>query len=230
MRLLPNDKDISWLPYAYLLYLSLFIAYPLATHATALQWVFTAIGVAVFLPIYFAAYWVDGRKLLGAAVGIAIIGAVYAPFNPGASVFFVYAAAAAAFIGSAGIAWSVIAAVLGIVAVESFLLRLPGQFWIPAVVFSVFVGAMNIHVAQRKLANRKLSLAYDEIERLAKVAERERIARDLHDLLGHTLSLIILKSELAGKLIDVDHTRARQEIRDLEMVSRNALSEVREAV
>ena len=73
-------------------------------------------------------------------------------------------------------------------------------------------------------------MAQDEIEHLAKVAERERIARDLHDVLGHTLSLIILKSELASKLADRDPQRARDEIRDVERISREALSEVRQAV
>ena len=73
-------------------------------------------------------------------------------------------------------------------------------------------------------------MANDEIEHLAKVAERERIARDLHDVLGHTLSVITLKSELAGKLIDRDPARAGKEIREVEEISRQALSEVRDAI
>ena len=71
--------------------------------------------------------------------------------------------------------------------------------------------------------NRKLRKANEEIEHLAKVAERERIARDLHDVLGHTLSVITLKSELAGKLIDRDPQRAGKEIREVEEISRQAL-------
>jgi two-component system, NarL family, sensor histidine kinase DesK len=62
------------------------------------------------------------------------------------------------------------------------------------------------------------------------VAERERIARDLHDVLGHTLSVIILKSELAGKLIDRDPARAKAEIGDVERTSREALAEVRNTI
>ena len=62
------------------------------------------------------------------------------------------------------------------------------------------------------------------------MAERERIARDLHDVLGHTLSLVILKSELATKLADRDPERAREEIRDVERIAREALAEVRAAV
>jgi two-component system sensor histidine kinase DesK len=73
-------------------------------------------------------------------------------------------------------------------------------------------------------------MAQEEVERLAKTAERERIARYLHDLLGHTLSLITLKSELAGKLIEDDPERAGREIREVERISREALREVRTAV
>jgi two-component system sensor histidine kinase DesK len=73
-------------------------------------------------------------------------------------------------------------------------------------------------------------VAQDEIEHLARIAERERIARDLHDVLGHTLSLIILKSELASKVADTNPARAVAEIRDVEAISREALAQVRAAV
>jgi two-component system sensor histidine kinase DesK len=76
----------------------------------------------------------------------------------------------------------------------------------------------------------RLELAHGEVERLAKIAERERIARDLHDLLGHTLSLMVLKSEVASKFADIDPVRAASEIRDVERISRDALAQVRAAV
>lgn len=60
--------------------------------------------------------------------------------------------------------------------------------------------------------------------------ERLRFARDLHDLLGHSLSLIALKSELAGKLAAVAPERAAAEMRDVEQATRSSLQEVREAV
>ena len=72
--------------------------------------------------------------------------------------------------------------------------------------------------------NHRLRKANEEIEQLAKVAERERIARDLHDVLGHTLSVITLKSELAGKLIDRDPERAGKEIREVSEISRRRRS------
>jgi two-component system sensor histidine kinase DesK len=65
---------------------------------------------------------------------------------------------------------------------------------------------------------------------LAALAERERIGRDLHDLLGHTLSLVALKSDLAGKLMTRDPRAAKREIDDVSRVARDALSQVRRAV
>ncbi|SHF27871.1 sensor histidine kinase [Thermomonas hydrothermalis] len=88
-----------------------------------------------------------------------------------------------------------------------------------------------VHVEhQLKERDAALMLSLDEIRRLAASAERERIGRDLHDLLGHTLSLITLKLELSRKLIDRDTTLARLEITEAERIARHALGEVRAAV
>jgi two-component system, NarL family, sensor histidine kinase DesK len=76
----------------------------------------------------------------------------------------------------------------------------------------------DLHAAQRELA------------RLAVIEERERLSRDLHDLLGQTLSMITLKSELAKHLVAEDPDRCTQEIAEIERVARQTLREVREAV
>jgi two-component system, NarL family, sensor histidine kinase DesK len=75
-----------------------------------------------------------------------------------------------------------------------------------------------------------LKLSHDEVRRLAATAERERIGRDLHDLLGHTLSLITLKLELSRKLFERDPAGSRRELEEAERVARHALAEVRSAV
>ncbi len=79
-------------------------------------------------------------------------------------------------------------------------------------------------------ALRELQLTRQELARQAVLEERLRLARDLHDLLGHTLSLIALKSELAERLVDKDPGRAGEEIRAVEREARQALHEVRQAV
>ncbi|MDQ2728502.1 MAG: histidine kinase [Actinomycetota bacterium] len=79
-------------------------------------------------------------------------------------------------------------------------------------------------------ANAALERAQEEKAQVAVSEERLRFARDLHDLLGHSLSVITLKSELAGRLLAVDADRAGTEVAEIELVARRALKEVREAV
>jgi two-component system sensor histidine kinase DesK len=87
-----------------------------------------------------------------------------------------------------------------------------------------------IIVSRLILTVRELRAAREEIARLAVAEERLRFARDLHDLLCHSLSSIALKSELAGRLLPAAPDRAAVEVHDIEGVARKALREVREAV
>ncbi len=96
--------------------------------------------------------------------------------------------------------------------------------FIPAIVF------ITRSVMWSITTSWQLNDARKEIARLAVMTERLRIARDLHDLLGHNLSLIALKSELAKRLVNVAPERAIIEISDVENVARTTLQEVREAV
>jgi two-component system sensor histidine kinase DesK len=98
------------------------------------------------------------------------------------------------------------------------------------IVIGVLVMAGILYSRARSRRNAELRLTQDEVARLAAMAERERIGRDLHDLLGHTLSVVALKSELAGRLVDRDPAGAKAQIAEVETVARQALSQVREAV
>lgn len=90
------------------------------------------------------------------------------------------------------------------------------------------VAVLAAQAAARR--QRALGLARIENAQLAVQAERNRMARDLHDILGHSLTVITIKAELAGRLLDVDPERARSEVADLERLSRAALADVRGAV
>ncbi|HLV97526.1 MAG TPA: histidine kinase [Ktedonobacterales bacterium] len=92
------------------------------------------------------------------------------------------------------------------------------------------LGLDMMGLARMGQAIRELYTARRELARLAVAEERLRVARDLHDLLGHTLSMIALKSELARRLVEQDPGRAVQEITEVESVARQTLREVREAV
>jgi two-component system sensor histidine kinase DesK len=127
-----------------------------------------------------------------------------------------------------------IVAGLALYAGELALLGVPPQATLIIVgvtlIVSVAVCAANTAHREKRLRQAELKLSHDEIRRLAALAERERIGRDLHDLLGHTLSLVTLKSELAARLFDRDPLAARREIVDVERVARDTLGQVRRAV
>jgi two-component system sensor histidine kinase DesK len=79
-------------------------------------------------------------------------------------------------------------------------------------------------------SNKDLRVAHEEIARLAVVEERARFGRDLHDVLGHSLTVVAVKSDLARRLISLDPDRAEAEIADIEKLARSALSDLRIAV
>ena len=191
--------------------------------------------VAVFLPVYF---WTwsrpPGRAALPGIAVLGVMGALLPAVNSGATTFLVYAAAAAGTKLQPRFAVGVLAVLVAAALVGAWTSGIPWPYvvavYTPAVLLTPMIGAVTLFDGVRSRANARLLRAQDEIERLATIAERERIARDLHDLLGHTLSVIVLKSELAAKLADRDAVRAATEIRDVERISRRALGEVREAV
>jgi two-component system sensor histidine kinase DesK len=101
---------------------------------------------------------------------------------------------------------------------------------LPLVLLVRGLGLDIVGLARLASALSELHAARRELARLAVMEERLRMARDLHDLLGHNLSLITLKSELARRLVETEPARAAEEIHAVEQVARKTLREVREAV
>ncbi|POM26633.1 Sensor histidine kinase DesK [Actinomadura rubteroloni] len=101
--------------------------------------------------------------------------------------------------------------------------------WFQAVLI-VFTAAAVYAFTELAAANTEVRAARAEVARLASEAERTRIARDLHDLLGHSLTVITVKSGLARRLSATDPERAGREIAEVETLSRQALTDVRAAV
>ena len=225
-----------WMRYVWLVYLvALFFEPAFDPTEGLLDWVAVVALIGVFLPLYVAGYRADNDRQLMLIVGaMAALGVFGSLINGGASVFVIYAAALGAYLEPVRRAVLVIAGLIGVLALMMVVspVPLPWRFLglAPALIFTIVTGAANVFDAERERAQRRLRRADEEIERLAALAERERIARDLHDLLGHTLSLIVVKSELAARLAESEPARAGDEMRDVERIGREALSEVRTAV
>jgi two-component system, NarL family, sensor histidine kinase DesK len=97
--------------------------------------------------------------------------------------------------------------------------------------FQIFASALAMWgVLQLVTRNSELAAAREEIAQLAVEQERTRFARDLHDILGHSLTVVSVKAELASRLVTLDPARAAAEMDEVQRLSRQALADVREAV
>ncbi|MDG4805558.1 histidine kinase [Micromonospora sp. WMMD1120] len=141
----------------------------------------------------------------------------------------VYVAAAAVFLLPSWEALAVVALCAATPVLASWLV--PGWDAESGIVFAVLLASFAMFgVAQLAQRNSELRAAQQEIGRLAVAEERARAARDLHDILGHSLTVVAIKAELAGRLIAVDTDRAAAEIAEVEALARSALADVRQTV
>jgi two-component system, NarL family, sensor histidine kinase DesK len=209
---------------------------PVVASFSAWQWMLTALSFVVFLVLYFAAWRaIDDRRdqrALHITMAMAVLGLALIPVNVGGNTYVVYSAALGPFLLAPRRAMAYLALLIVAVGIVSLLLQVSARLWlvVPTTIVIIMVGGLNMFYAEHHRRNAKLFQAQEDVEQMATLAERERISRDLHDLLGHTLSVIALKSELASRIANTDPQRAAEEIRDVERVSRDALSEVRAAV
>ncbi|MGH9126025.1 MAG: sensor histidine kinase [Acidimicrobiales bacterium] len=193
------------------------------------------VALIVFAGMYLALWWVASDTkvewpvrlgLLGGLWGLGVATTLAFHGSWGFQLFFVSAALACALPRRY--------AIFGVVAVtgtDALLLAYsPSDMALGQVFGVLIVGIVVLWLMRMQELIRELNAAREEVARLAVADERVRFARDLHDLLGHTLSLIVVKSEVVRRLIEVDTEAAVRESRDIEMVSRQALAEVREAV
>ncbi len=230
-RLVWHQRKKRFYDFIWLVYTVFFFIQPLNEHSWN-KWLLFAAAYLCFLGLYAGLVYAKSQRNQYLVLALmAALGAAYFPWNAGASGMFIYVAAFIPFVSdSIAISVAVFIGSCAALMLEGWLLHMNPWNWAFTAFFAVAVGFGNLLAAQRMRANKRLNLAHEEIAQLAKLAERERIARDLHDVLGHTLSVVVLKSELAGKLVEGDPARARIEIGEVEQIARKALGEVREAI
>ncbi len=189
-----------------------------------------ALGYPLFLMAFVLVHVRPYNETNTYVMALTLLASVSMPFNSSAWTYAVFACVYVPYFGSWRGSALKIVFIQVLMLVEAWWLGWP--WFISAMLIGVCssagFGALSGRINTIKNASQLRS--NEEVRRLAALAERERIGRDLHDLLGHTLSLITLKLELSRKLFDRDHDKARQEMVEAERVARKALAEVRAAV
>ena len=223
------ERKLSW---AYLINL-VFYVIPLFTVRFAMwQYLSMAAALLLFLVCYFWAYRCGRSEMHWPIAGIVLVAALITPVNPGSIAMFAYAGF---FIGFAYTLKRYLLLMLLLVALLVVLQLTLTIHWnlflvmgVPIVLGVSLLGRAEQAKLRHRLAEKQ---SEDEIKQLATTVERERIARDLHDILGHTLSSIILKADLAEKLLARQHGEAaQQQLSELSQIARDALSQVRQSV
>jgi two-component system, NarL family, sensor histidine kinase DesK len=192
---------------------------------------FVVLYLALLLPTPLVDRWGQPGIWSGLVLLAAIAGLTLALGAPGSFVtLFVYVVVAAGLRLPARAAGAVIGVTTAAVGVGLAAAGADSSTLAAYILTILTLGATMVALASATRANWELRAARRELANQAVSEERLRIARDLHDLLGHTLSLIALKSELATKLAESDPRRAQAEMADVQRVSRQALEEVRDTV
>ncbi|WP_372352764.1 sensor histidine kinase [Streptomyces sp. KL116D] len=194
-----------------------------------------ALGLAVFVGAYMGLVMRRtgrplGRRLAhGCLLALPVLAVVLSlALGPDWLVLFVYVSVSCgAVLPLRRSRWAVLATTV-LMVVVGLLLDTDPEYWL--VVPSLLGGFSMIGVRELVRTTQQLREARAQVAQLAANEERLRLARDLHDLLGHSLSLITLKSELAGRMLPDHPDKAADQVADIEKVSRQALVDVREAV
>ena len=193
---------------------------------------FTAASYPVFLALYAKVMLAPRRLTYRWAIAMCVLCFALLPWYPSGLSYFVFGCVMLRTSARMSVTryLAQLAVLNAIFLLEAWQIGYPWQamVWVPAMTLIIGV-IVNV---ERSNAEKDVAikLSHDEVRRLAATAERERIGRDLHDLLGHTLSLITLKLELARKLHERDRSGSLRELEEAERVARHALAEVRSAV
>lgn len=219
----------SWIWLVFSLYYFVPVYYmPFSTLAQVLL-----VGVyCVFVALYLWGITLNPQHVWKPVLAIVLLAFAITPYTPGSSTFFSYLGFLVGFTYRTK-TWLLITGLLGAtIIVMHYRFNYPFPFFaFPALSGLATIGIIGYVEKLRLEARMSQQKSHQEIEQLAVIAERERIARDLHDILGHTLSSIALKAELAEKLLAQNkHEQVQQHLSELHHIARNSLSLVRQTV
>lgn len=194
------------------------------------QLLLSAVALGIFLAVYFRSFHLAGRRLAGSVALMVVIGVALVPVGGGWSILAVYPAMQAARLRPRQWAiWVILLCILGFL-IAGLLSRQPLVWWLPSLIMPALLGGAALSREAFYDRTRELLATQEEVRRLAGIAERERMARDFHDVIGRTLTLVALKADLVERLAVRDGEAASKEARSIGEQARAGFAEVRAAL
>ncbi len=224
-----SEKRYAWV---YLLNLVFYLIPLMLNDYPRWQIIVSLLALIPFIFSYYKAYSANSQNAWAPILAMLVLAVMITPINPGSLSLFTFAGFFIGFFYSARVA------ILSLMAISVSLFVLNqllgfNQYYFPAygTLLVTVVGLFGV-IERRRLENKRLQQkSDDEIMQMAKIVERERIARDLHDVMGHSLSSIVLKAELAQKLLAKQEvSQASQQLTELSTIARDSLSQIRRTV
>jgi two-component system, NarL family, sensor histidine kinase DesK len=227
--MLELEKRLSWV---YLINLVFYIAPFFYINYSLVQYVWMTLALVAFIGCYYWIYRSHSSQMLWPILLMACVASAITPLNYGSISMFAYVSF---FIG---FAYNFRQFLVGVAALICVLMLLDHFFVKGAPYFLLYgsalvmaIGVFGVLDRARRSSLLKEQRSAEEIKQLATIVERERIARDLHDIMGHSLSGIVLKADLADKLLQQQQVQAAsQQLQELAAIARESLSQVRQTV
>ncbi|WP_420605749.1 sensor histidine kinase [Novosphingopyxis sp.] len=217
-------------PWPWLAYL-LFYPLPWIWTAPSVEALYgSALGMALFVPAYLLAFQADGRRMIVISAFIVALGFALSPLGAGWTTLSIYAGL---LLGRLRPMRHAVMAVILVASLTSLWGAMLEQSFFAIGLSVLLIVMTGMGSASREaFYDRTVALlsTQEEVRRLAGTAERERMVRDLHDVVGRTLTLIAIKSDLAGKLVSRDPAAAQKETGAIGQIARSGLTEIRAAL
>lgn len=188
------------------------------------------VALAIFVPLHYYAYNASCKDRILPIVGVALIGVACNFFMLGAGVFQIYCGAMAGFCRPV-LRSGIVLGLCTVLYVVSAIVADRSVIEMGFILFmSIIIWFSTMSTSEGFLDRAQLEREQELDRQAASLFERERIGRDLHDLLGHTLTMVALKSDLANRLIDSEPEQAKVQIQEIQEGARRALNDVRVAL
>ena len=225
---------LVWLPLCYSLLIAP-ISSPTPSRHSPAAWILAGVAAIAFTAITLTRYWrprpradTVARLLLALLAALALITTLL--FSPAWSSLFVLLAIGVGIVLGGRLAPSLILVIAVVATASSLLIGALDENALTTGLSVLLAGFGTSAVYQLFAVVAELQCAREELARMAVSQERERFARDLHDLLGHTLSVIVVKAEAVRRLAPIDNEAAVVHAADIENIGREALTDIRHAI